>query len=69
MNRSNVSVELDKKKSTNKEYFDKKLNQFTREVKNAFIMEELRLKRCYYKPSMYKKIKKEITRYKWSQYT
>jgi ribosomal protein S21 len=66
--RSNVSVELDKKRSSNKEYFEKKLNQFTREVKKAFIMEELKLKRCFYKPSRFKRVKKEITRLKWAFY-
>jgi len=69
MLRSNVSIELDKKRSSDKEYFEKKLNQFTREVKKSFVMEELKLKRCYYKPSKFKKVKKEINRFKWAMYS
>jgi ribosomal protein S21 len=61
----NVEVKLDKKKCTDKAYFDKMWNKFSREYMNSGIVEELRLKRCYYKPSMLRKIKKQIVRNKW----
>jgi len=64
----NAEVKLDGKKALNKEYFDKKLNQFTREVRRSFVLEELKLKRKYYKPSAYRKIKKEIRHLKWKFY-
>ena len=68
MSNSNAFIKLDKKKSTNKEYFDKKLNEFTREVRRSFVLEGLRLKRCYYKPSAFRKIKDEIKHLKWKFY-
>jgi ribosomal protein S21 len=61
----NVEVKLDKKKCTDKAYFDKMWNKFSREFMNSGVVEELRLKRCYYKPSMLRKIKKQIVRNKW----
>lgn len=65
---TNAEVKLDGKKALNKEYFDKKLNQFTREVKRSFVLEELKLKRRFYKPSAFKKIKKDIKHLKWKFY-
>jgi ribosomal protein S21 len=66
--RNNAEVKLDIKKSTNKEYFDKKLNAFTREVKRAEILEDLKWKRCFYKPSRLRKLKKQNARNKWKFY-
>jgi ribosomal protein S21 len=64
----NVEVKLDKKKSLEKPYFDKMWNKFNREVQRSFILEELKLKRCYYKPSRFKRLKKDISKLKWRYY-
>lgn len=64
----NAYVKLDKKKSTDKAYFDKAYNKFSREFLKSGVIDELRLKRCYYKPSMMRKIKKEMSRNKWKYY-
>lgn len=64
----NVETKLDPKKSTNKEYFEKKLNSFIKQVKKSEIMEELRLKRCFYKPSVLRKLKKQNAPHKWKFY-
>lgn len=61
----NAQVKLDKKKCTDKAYFDKAWQRFNREFLNSGVMDELRLKRCFYKPSMLRKIKKQIVRNKW----
>ncbi|NBP02022.1 MAG: 30S ribosomal protein S21 [Proteobacteria bacterium] len=68
MNKINVEVKLDKKKSLDKAYFDKMYNKFAREVQKAEILEELRLRRCFYKPSKFKRVKKEYSRLKWLYY-
>jgi ribosomal protein S21 len=65
----NAEVILDSKKSTNKEYFDKKWNKFVREVRRSGIIEEVRIRRCYYKPSARKKALKEYSKLKWKFYT
>lgn len=61
----NAQVTLDKKKCTDKAYFDRAWQRFNREFLNSGVMDELRLKRCFYKPSMLRKIKKQIVRNKW----
>jgi len=61
----NAQVILDKKKCTDKAYFDKAWQRFNREFLNSGVMDELRLKRCFYKPSMLRKIKKQLVRNKW----
>lgn len=65
MRTPHVEVKLDKKKCLNKEYFDKMYNKFARLVQKEFILEEVRAKKRYYKPSAFKKIKKEIFRNRW----
>jgi ribosomal protein S21 len=62
---TNVQLKLDPKKCTDKVYFDKAWKRFNREFLNSGIVEELKLKRCYYKPSALRKIKKQIVRNKW----
>lgn len=64
----NAEVKLDKNKCTNKEYFDKKLNQFTKLVRQSEILEDLRFRRRVAKPSVIKKLKKERARFKWKFY-
>lgn len=64
----NVEVKLDNKKSRDKEYFDRKLNAFIREVKRSEILEELKWKRCHYKPSYKKRLKARMPSYKWKYY-
>lgn len=61
----NAQVKIDPKKSTDKAYFDKMWHKFNREFMNSGVIDELRLKRCFYKPSMLRKIKKQIVRNKW----
>jgi len=61
----NVEVKLDIKKCTDKAYFEKMYNKFNREFLNSGVLDEVRLKRRYYKPSALKKIKKEMARNKW----
>lgn len=65
---TNAFVQLDKKKSTDKVYFDKAYRKFSSEVLRSGIFEEIRLKRRFLKPSAFKKFKKEITRNKWKFY-
>jgi len=65
---TNVVVNLDKKKSTDKTYFDKAYRKFSSEVLKSGILDEVRLKRRYLKPSAFKKFKKEVTRNKWKFY-
>lgn len=64
----NAYVKLDKKKSTDKAYFDRAYNKFSREFLKSGVIDELRLKRCYYKPSALRRIKKELSRNKWKYY-
>jgi ribosomal protein S21 len=61
-------VKLDPKKCQNKEYFEKMLKRFSNEVRKSEIMEDLRMKRCFYKPSAMRKIRKERQRTKWKFY-
>jgi len=61
----NAKVTLDPKKCTDKAYFERAWNRFNREFLNSGVIEELRLKRCFYKPSALRKIKKQIVRNKW----
>lgn len=61
-------VKLDKKRCTEKEYFDAKLKQFTREVKRCGVLEELRKKVCYYKPSQMRKLNQQTKHLKWRLY-
>jgi ribosomal protein S21 len=65
MRKINAQVKLDPKKSTDKAYFDKMWYKFSRDFMNSGVIDELRLKRCYYKPSMRRKIKKQLVRNKW----
>jgi len=64
----NAQVVLKKKKSLDKSYFEKAWNKFNREFLKAGVLDELRLKRCFYKPSAFRKIKKELSRRKWKFY-
>lgn len=64
----NVSVQLDKRKCTDKTYFDRAWKTFNREVLRQGVLEDLRLKRCFYKPSALKKIKKQLRHKKWKYY-
>lgn len=64
----NCEVVLDKKKSSNKLYFDKKLRQFTNEVKRCGILEEVKLLRCYLKPSARRKLAQKQGFNKWKYY-
>lgn len=64
----NCEVVLDKHKSTNKLYFDKKLKQFSNAVKRCGIMEEVRLLRNYLKPSAKRKIASKLSAQKWKYY-
>jgi ribosomal protein S21 len=66
--RNNAEVKLELKKSSNKEYFDKKLNAFTKLVKKSGILEDLKWKKCAHKPSMLKKLKKKNAHLKWKFY-
>lgn len=61
-------VILDKGKSIEKPYFDKMYNKFSREVQKSLIIEELRYRRYFNKPSKHKKLKKEFARLKWRNY-
>jgi len=64
----NCEVVLDKHKSTNKIYFDKKLKHFTNQVKRCGVLEEIRLKRSFMKPSQRRKLSKQISAQKWKYY-
>jgi len=66
--RNNAEVKLESKKSSSKEYFDKKLNIFSKSVKKSGVLEDLKWKRCFYKPSMLKKLKKKNAHLKWKFY-
>lgn len=60
-----AEVILNKSKSLEKPYFDKMYNKFSREVQKSFILEEVRFKKFYVKPSKRKKLKKEFFKLKW----
>jgi len=64
----NAEVKLDTKKATNKEYFEKKLNAFIKQVKKSEILEDLRYRRRVSKPSVLKKLKAERAKHKWKFY-
>ena len=64
----NAEVKLKKERCSDKEYLEKMLKKFTHEMNKTFIMDELRLKRTYLKPSMLKKIKPQVLRNKWKNY-
>lgn len=65
----NCEVTLDKNKATNKVYFDKKLKQFSNLVKKCGILEEVRLRRTFMKPSMKRKLAPQISARKWKFYS
>jgi len=65
----NVSVNLDKKKCTDKVYFDKMYKKFSREFLRSGVLEDLRFKRCFYKPSVLRKLKKQTAKLKWKFYS
>jgi len=64
----NCEVKLDKDKASNKIYFDKKLKQFSNLIKKCGIMDELRLRRTFMKPSVKRKLSKQISAQKWKYY-
>lgn len=64
----NSEIQLDRDKATNKLYFDKKLKQFSNDLKKNGIMDELRLRRFHMKPSTRKKLSKQISAAKWKFY-
>jgi ribosomal protein S21 len=64
----NAEVILDRKKSKDKAYFDRMYNKFSREVQKSGVLEDLKMRRCFYKPSKKKKVKKEFSRLKWLYY-
>jgi len=66
--RVNAEVRLKKERCSDKVYFDKMLKKFTNEMNKTFIMDEIRLKRTFLKPSMLKKIKPQVLRNKWKNY-
>jgi len=65
MNQINAEVKLNKNKCTDKAYFDKMYKKFSFEMQKTFVLEELRLKSRYVKPSQYKKLKAQSLRNKW----
>jgi ribosomal protein S21 len=64
----NAEVSLNGKKSLDKAYFEKALNKFGREFLKSGVLDVLRLKRCHYKPSKMRRVKKELSRNKWKFY-
>jgi ribosomal protein S21 len=64
----NVEIKLDPKQSTDKDYFDRKLSAFTREVRRSEVLEDLKWRKCYYKPSYKKRLKARMPSYKWKYY-
>jgi len=65
----NCELKLDKDKVSNKIYFDKKLKQFSNMIKQCGIMDELRLRRAFMKPSVRRKLSKQISAQKWKYYS
>ena len=68
MKKTNAKVNLDPKKSTDKAYFDRAWKKFNNEFFKSGVIDDLRLRRCYYKPSALRKVKKQLTRNKWKFY-
>jgi len=64
----NACVKLDKKKCTDKVYFDKMVKKFMNEVQRSEVLEELRLKSRFLKPSQLRKLKKQLQHKKWKYY-
>jgi len=64
----NCEVKLDKNKCSNKLYFDKKLKQFTNAVKRCGILEEVRIRRSFMKPSVKRKLSVKLSANKWKYY-
>ena len=64
----NAEVTLNGKKSLDKAYFERALSKFGREFLKSGVLDTLRLKRCYYKPSAMRKVRKELSRNKWKFY-
>lgn len=64
----NCEIKLDKKKSVNKLYFDSKLKAFTNKVKQCGVLDEIRLRRSFMKPSVRRKLSKQISAQKWKYY-
>ena len=65
----NCEVKLDKNKASDKVYFDKKLKKFIGEVKKCGILEEVRLRRTFMKPSVKRKLSKQLSSLKWKYYS
>lgn len=65
---TNCEVKLEKGKASNKLYFDKKLKQFSNEFKRSGVIEELKVRRYFMKPSMRKRLSKELSAAKWKFY-
>ena len=65
----NCEVKLDKNKASNKAYFDKKLKIFTNEVKRCGILDEVRIRRSFMKPSVKRKLSKQLSSQKWKYYS
>jgi ribosomal protein S21 len=63
-----AEVRLDGKKALNKEYFDKMYNKFAREVQKSGIIDELRFRRYFNKPSKKRRLKAEYSKLKWLYY-
>jgi len=64
----NCEVKLEKGKSSNKLYFDKKLRQFTNAVKRCGVLEDLKIRRTFMKPSLRRKLAPKISVLKWKFY-
>jgi ribosomal protein S21 len=64
----NCEVKLEKGKSSNKLYFDKKLRQFTNAVKRCGVLEDLKIRRTFMKPSLRRKLAPKISTLKWKFY-
>jgi len=64
----NCEIKLEKGKSTNKLYFDKKLRQFTNAVKRCGVLEDLKIRRTFMKPSLRRKLAPKISALKWKFY-
>jgi ribosomal protein S21 len=63
-----AEVKLDKKKCTDKVYFDRAVKKFMNNVQRSGVLEDLRLKSRHLKPSQLKKIKKQLQHKKWKFY-
>jgi len=63
-----AEVKLDKRKCTDKAYFDRMLKKFMNNVQRSGVLEDVRLKLRFLKPSQFKKIKKQLQHKKWKFY-